>query len=166
MSDKWFFTLVLILIVFGICGIVSHFSTAPAEFAAVADRQLERQVAMEATIAAATPNPVELVNENRKGLYEYNVEADAGDVGWAFIIIVLIVFDLLLILVLLMQNSEGTLKQLRMLQKQLGGGGGRTRTIPAGGRTLPQIPYLSPRPGQYRQIPAQMEQAVDEEVEW
>lgn len=166
MESKWFFLLVLILIVLGICGVVSHFSTAPAEFAAVADQQLERQMALQATIAAATPDTVELLNENRMGLSEYSAEANGSDWTWGLVIIMLALFDFALVAVLLMQNSEGTIKQVRLLQKQLGGGGqGRTRGAVNRARTLPQIPYLTP-PNHYRQLPAQHVEQTDEEADW
>lgn len=164
MDSKWFFLLVLILIVLGICGIVSHFSTAPAEFAAVADQQLARQVALQATIAAATPDTVELLNENRMGLSEYSAEANGNNWAWGLVIIFLALLDFALVAVLLMQNSEGTIKQVRLLQKQLGGGG-RTRGAVNRSRTLPQIPYLTP-PSHYRQLPTQHMEQTDEEADW
>lgn len=158
--NKWL--LILILIMFGLCAIVSNFSTAPADIASeLADAQ-RYQAEMAATAAAATPNAVEILNENRYGRYEYGVETQDGDFAWAFVILLLIVFDSALVIILLAQNAEGPLKQLRLLQKQLSGG---RRSLPAGRtRTIPQIPYINQQPN-YRQLPEQTGQ-MPQEVDW
>ena len=158
---KWFFLLVLIVIALAACGIFANFSDAPTEIASEAADVQRYKMQLEATIAAATPSSVELLNQNREGLYDYNIEESESGGGLGFLVVMIIV-DLFLLLILLAQNSEGTLKQIRLIQKQLGGG---KRHAPVGRtRTLPQIPYLNQTPG-YRQLPEQASE-MSNEVDW
>jgi len=165
---KWIAIIVLFLFAVGACAVFGAVSTAPSDFAAEMGDVAKYQIAMEATVAAATPDSVELLNANREGLYEYNVESKSGG-GLVVLAIVLWLLVFLLVGVMLMQNSAEPIKQVRLLQKQWGG---RTnRRLPTGrAGTLPQIPYLN-QPGSYRQIPeqAQAQAAPDQyaqEVDW
>jgi hypothetical protein len=140
--NKWFVILVLIFILFGACTIVSHF--AAPEMAATARYGMEIQ----ATAAAATPDAVQLLDQNRASLEAAGAGSGSG-AAWIGFAVFLMVIVLLGFILAFLVAAPNTLKQGRLAYKTIGGGRTR-RPNPGRIRTIPNVPHM-------RQLPARSE---------
>lgn len=150
-----------VIIIFGLI-----FFAAVAIFGATSDAptvasnnrtELEKyRIDMEATIAAATPTTGEVLALNRQSLYETSGTADNGAMVWASLIFCAVIV-VAFVVITLFQSMADPVKQLRLLAKTVGIGGGQSRRrLPVGrSGTVPTLPSLGGQ--RYRELPAPAE---------